>query len=131
VASKLRPQQGPEQSDKTDFVSQQLPENRDYLEYELIGSPANTRSGADLSQQQLGDLNHFSIGVISMAKAYDALRDENRLTPPDAKTRIACDGKWQLNVVDPDGTRLEYEEYSNVQPPCCSKFTAQHPSPPE
>ncbi|MDE0852994.1 MAG: VOC family protein [Nevskia sp.] len=115
------------QPGKTDFVSQQLPDGRDYLEYELIGGPLNSRGAANLSQRQPGDLNHFSVGVVNIARAYDTLKAANRLTPPDAVTRIACDGKWQLNVLDPDGTRLEYEELSNVQPPCCSDFTQPNP----
>ena len=118
-------------ADKTDFVSQQTPESHDYLEYELVGRPGNTRAGVDLSQRQLGDLNHFSIGVVSIAKAYDLLKATNRLTPPEATTRMARDGKWQLSVFDPDGTRLEYEEFSNVRAPCCSEFTAPNPSPSE
>jgi len=59
------------------------------------------------------------------------LKAQNRLAPPDTKTQIGRDGKWQLNVYDPDGTRLEYMEFSNVQPPCCSQFTAPNPSPSE
>jgi len=119
------------QPGKTDFVSQQMPESHEYLEYELAGSPSNSRPASDLTQQQLGDFNHLSIGVLSIAKAYDNLKAMNRLTPSNAQTRIARDGKWQLNVLDPDGTRLEYEEFSNVRPPCCSEFTAPNPSPSE
>ncbi len=109
---------------KIDWVSQQTPESHDWLEYMLTG-------GEDISQHQLGVLNHFSIGIVSMSKTYDTLKAEGRLVPPDSKTRIGRDGKWQLNIYDPDGTRLEYMEFSSVRPPCCSQFTAPNPSPSE
>jgi catechol 2,3-dioxygenase-like lactoylglutathione lyase family enzyme len=119
------------QPDKTDWVSQQTPESHDWLEYMLIGDPSNTRSATDISQHQLGVLNHLSIGVVSMSKTYDTLKAANRLAPPDAHSQLGKDGKWQLNLFDPDGTRLEFMEFSNVRPPCCSEFTAPNPSPSE
>ena len=32
------------------------------------------------------------------------------------------DGKWQLNLYDPDFTRVELMEFQPVQKPCCSDF---------
>jgi catechol 2,3-dioxygenase-like lactoylglutathione lyase family enzyme len=116
--------------DKTDWVSQQTPESHDWLEYMLTSGPSGGGI-QDISQHQLGVLDHLSIGVVSMSKTYDTLKAANRLAPPDAKTQIGRDGKWQLNIYDPDGIRLEYMEFSNVQPPCCSDFTAPNPSPSE
>jgi catechol 2,3-dioxygenase-like lactoylglutathione lyase family enzyme len=118
------------QPDKTDWVSQQTPESHDWLEYMLTSGPSGGGI-QDISQHQLGVLNHLSIGVVSMPQTYDTLKAANRLAPPDAKTQIGKDGKWQLNLYDPDGTRLEYMEFSNVRPPCCSEFTAPNPSPSE
>jgi catechol 2,3-dioxygenase-like lactoylglutathione lyase family enzyme len=118
------------QPDKTDWVSQQTPESHDWLEYMLTSGPSGGGI-QDVSQRQLGVLDHLSIGVVSMEKTYDALKAANRLAPPDSKTQIGKDGKWQLNVYDPDGIRLEYMEFSNVRPPCCSEFTAPNPSPSE
>jgi hypothetical protein len=37
-------------------------------------------------------------------------------------------GKWQLNVYDPDLTRLELMEFKPLRKPCCSDFTGPHPS---
>jgi len=37
------------------------------------------------------------------------------------------DGKWQLNVYDPNGTRVELMEFTPKEKPCCSEFTAPHP----
>jgi catechol 2,3-dioxygenase-like lactoylglutathione lyase family enzyme len=116
--------------DKIDWVSQQMPESHDWLEYMLTSGPSGGGI-QDVSQHQLGVLDHLSIGVVSMSKTYDMLKAANRLAPPDSKTQIGKDGKWQLNVFDPDGIRLEYMEFSNVQPPCCSQFTAPNPSPSE
>ena len=118
------------QPGETDWVSQQTPESHDWLEYMLTSG----RSGGgiqDVSQKQLGVLNHLSIGVVSMSKTYDTLKAANRLAPPDAHSQLGKDGKWQLNLFDPDGTRLEFMEFSNVRPPCCSEFTAPNPSPSE
>lgn len=106
-----------------DWVSQQTPNGHDWLEYML------THGSAEMSQRQLGVMNHFSIGVVNMQKAYQMLKGANRLVPADSHPQLGKDGKWQLNVFDPDGTRVEYMEYSNVRPPCCSKFTAPNPTP--
>jgi len=38
------------------------------------------------------------------------------------------DGKRQLNVFDPDLTRIELMEFKPAEKPCCSDFTAPHPS---
>lgn len=112
------------QPGRTDWVSQQTPESHDWLEYMMTGNEP-------LSRHQMGVQNHFSIGVVSMEKTYAALQTANRIVPPTEKKVIGKDGKWQLNVYDPDGTRVEYMEFSNVQPPCCSEFTVPNPSPSE
>jgi hypothetical protein len=38
------------------------------------------------------------------------------------------DGKWQANLYDPDGTRVELMEFQPVAKPCCSDFTASSPT---
>jgi hypothetical protein len=38
------------------------------------------------------------------------------------------DGKWQANLYDPDGTRVELMEFEPVMKPCCSPFTAGSPA---
>jgi len=116
--------------DKIDWVSQQTPESHDWLEYMLTSGPSGGGI-QDMSQKQLGVLNHLSIGVVSVPKTFDILKAANRLSSPNDHTQIGRDGKWQLNLFDPDGTRLEFMEFSNVQKPCCSDFTAPNPSPSE
>ena len=34
--------------------------------------------------------------------------------------KIGRDGKWQLNLYDPDLTRVEMMEFKPAQTPCCS-----------
>jgi hypothetical protein len=36
------------------------------------------------------------------------------------KPKIGRDGKWQLNLYDPNGTRAELMEMKPVEKPCCS-----------
>ena len=38
------------------------------------------------------------------------------------------DGKTQLNLYDPDLTRVEYMEFTPAGKTCCSEFTAAHPT---
>lgn len=108
-----------------DWVSQQVPNGHDWLEYMLESG------GGEISQRQSGVLDHLSIGVINMEKAVTALSRGDRLDNPHTPMQIGKDGKWQFNLYDPDGTRLELMEFSPVQKPCCSPFTASNPSPTE
>ena len=115
--------------DRTDWVSQQVPEGHDWLEYMLSPLPADAKP--DVMQKQLGVLNHLSIGVVNMEKAVTTLSAEGRLDNQHTPMQIGRDGKWQYNLFDPDQTRLELMEYSNVEKPCCSEFTAENPTPAE
>jgi catechol 2,3-dioxygenase-like lactoylglutathione lyase family enzyme len=109
--------------EKTDWVSQQVPEGHDWLEYMLEGG------NGEISQRQLGVLNHLSLGVVNMEKAVTTLESEGRLDNQHTGMQIGKDGKWQYNLFDPDQTRLELMEFTPVQKPCCSPFTAENPSP--
>lgn len=115
--------------DKTDWVSQQVPDGNDWLEYMLTSGPSGSGIPANISQQQLGVLNHFSLGVVNMEKAVTTMSSEDRLGDEPARPQIGRDGKWQFNVYDPDRTRVELMEYSAVEKPCCSDFTAANPKP--
>jgi hypothetical protein len=80
-----------------------------------------------VDQRQLGVLNHFSIGVPNMEEAVTTLYREDRLSPRHDGPRMGLDGKWQANLYDPDGTRVELMEFQPVMKPCCSAFTADSP----
>jgi catechol 2,3-dioxygenase-like lactoylglutathione lyase family enzyme len=113
-----------------DWVSQQVPNGHDWLEYMLTSGPSGGGI-QDVSQKQLGVLNHLSIGVVNMEKAVTTLDSEDRLKNEHTGMQIGKDGKWQYNLFDPDGTRLELMEYAPVEKPCCSPFTAPNPAPAE
>jgi hypothetical protein len=98
----------------------------DWLEYMIPTNP-------ELTQAQRGVLNHFALGVHNMQAAYTKLWKDDRLRgQADAHgqqtvPKIGRDAKWQLNLIDPDGTRAEVMEFHAIGKPCCSPFTAADP----
>jgi catechol 2,3-dioxygenase-like lactoylglutathione lyase family enzyme len=115
--------------DKIDWVSQQVPDGHDWLEYMLTSGPSGSGIPAKVSQKQLGVLNHLSIGVVNMEKAVTTLDAGGRINGEHSPMQMGKDGKWQFNSYDPDGTRVELMEYGAVEKPCCSPFTAANPTP--
>lgn len=113
---------------KTDWVAMQVPDGTDWLEYMLTSGVSGSGAPVHISQNALGELNHLSVGVPNMAAAVATLKSENRVGPRASGPQIGKDGKWQFNEFDPDGTRLEYMEFTPVRTPCCSPFTGPHPS---
>ena len=96
--------------DRTDWVDMRVPDGTDWLEYML-----NVRNP---SPRTLGVMHHFGLGVASVEAANQRLLD--RGVTPAEKPKIGRDGKWQLNLYDPDLTRVELMEPKPVQTPCCS-----------
>lgn len=117
---------GAMQEGATDWVSQQVPDGRDWLEYMLVG-PGSTVSPGALDANLLGVLDHLSLGVPNMEAAFTTLHAGDRLPPRNDGPKIGRDGKWQVNLYDPDGTRVELMEFAAVAKPCCSPFTAPDP----
>lgn len=117
---------GAMQPDHLDWVSQQVPDGHDWLEYMLVGDRSTTPL-SKVDQRELGVLNHFSIGVPNMEQAVTTLIREDRLSPRHDGPQMGKDGKWQANLYDPDGTRVELMEFQPVTKPCCSPFTADSP----
>jgi catechol 2,3-dioxygenase-like lactoylglutathione lyase family enzyme len=115
---------------KVDWVSQQTPDGHDWLEYMLETGPAGSASAAQLTQHQLGVLDHVSIGVHSVDEAYKTLKDGGRLAgvQADNGTKIGRDGKGQFNMYDPDEIRIELMNFHATEKPCCSRFTAEDPT---
>ena len=112
---------GGRQPDETDWVSQQVPEGQDWLEFML-----RIKEPVDLHQSGMSD--HFSLGEEKMTDALAALARNGCEGPNCTKTQIGRDGKMQLNLFDPDMTRVEFMEFKPTQKPCCSDFTAEHPT---
>ncbi len=113
---------------RLDWVSQQVPDAHDWVEYMLVKDPG-PGIPASMSQHQLGVLDHLSIGEISVDTAYATLKASGRLVNVvnDGRTQMGKDGKGQFNFYDPDGVRLELMNFHATEKPCCSAFTAQDP----
>jgi catechol 2,3-dioxygenase-like lactoylglutathione lyase family enzyme len=107
--------------DETDWVSLQVPDGTDWLEYML-----NQPQHPDL--QLTGVMNHFSLGVADMSKAQALLESHGWKPHGEEHAQMGRDGKRQLNVFDPDFTRIELMEFKPAEKPCCSDFTGPHPS---
>lgn len=106
-----------------DWVSQQTPDSRDWIEYML------TRDPAKVSQRTLGVMDHVAIGETSVFDTYKVLAAANRLGQThDPAPKMGKDGKGQFNMYDPDGTRLELMNFRATEKPCCSAFTAEDPA---
>jgi catechol 2,3-dioxygenase-like lactoylglutathione lyase family enzyme len=117
------------QDDKVDWVSQQMPDGRDWLEYMLTSGPSGSGIPATMTQHNLGVLDHFSIGEKSVTDAYKVLEAGNRLGGVhDPAPKIGKDGKNQFNMYDPDGIRSELMNFHATEKPCCSPFTAEDPA---
>jgi catechol 2,3-dioxygenase-like lactoylglutathione lyase family enzyme len=115
--------------DKIDWVSQQAPDSHDWLEYMLTSGPSGSGIPSNITQHQLGVLDHLSIGEVSVLDTYKALAAANRLGGVhDNAPKIGKDGKGQFNMYDPDGTRLELMNFHATEKPCCSPFTAEDPA---
>jgi catechol 2,3-dioxygenase-like lactoylglutathione lyase family enzyme len=106
---------------ETDWVSLQVPDGTDWLEY-MLNQPAHP----DL--QTTGVLNHISFGVADMKQAQALLESHGWKEQGKEHPQIGRDGKWQLNFYDPDLTRIELMEFKPAQKPCCSEFTGPHPT---
>lgn len=106
---------------ETDWISLQVPDGTDWLEY-MLNQPAHP----DL--RLTGVMNHFSLGVVDMKKAQALLESHGWKEHDGEHAQMGRDGKRQLNVFDPDFTRIELMEFTPAEKPCCSDFTGPHPS---
>ena len=115
--------------DKIDWVSQQVPDSHDWMEYMLVDGPG-PGIPPDMTQRTLGVLDHLSIGEVSVDDAFAKLKASGLLAGVDAMThtQIGRDGKGQYNLFDPDGIRLELMNFHATEKPCCSAFTASDPA---
>lgn len=112
--------QGGMKDGETNWVSMQVPDGTDWIEYMLNVDPK-----AD--QRLRGVMNHIALGVPSVKEA--AIQLEKNGVKLTEQPKIGRDGKWQLNLYDPDLTRVELMEFTPVEKPCCSEFTGTHPKP--
>ncbi len=112
---------------KTEWVSQQVPDGHDWMEYMMTRGTSGIPS--DMTQRELGVMDHIAVGENSVPDAYKVLQASNRLDGHhDPAPKIGADGKYQFNMYDPDGTRTELMNFHATEKPCCSPFTAEDPS---
>jgi catechol 2,3-dioxygenase-like lactoylglutathione lyase family enzyme len=109
---------GGRKDDETSWVDMQVPDGTDWIEYML-----NVPDNAD--HHTLGVMNHIALGVPDIKAAREQLIKNG--WKPGEEPKIGRGGKWQLNVYDPDETRVEFMEFAPVQKPCCSEYTGPHP----
>lgn len=107
--------------DQTDWVDMQVPDGTDWMEYMLNVSP-------DADKKERGVMNHIALGVADIKSVTERLREDD-LVPILEEPQIGRDGKWALDVYDPDGTRVEFMEFTPARDPCCHPYTAPHPKP--
>ena len=106
--------------DETNWVDMQVPDGTDWIEY-MLNVPANA------DHHTLGVMNHIALGVPDIHAAQQQLIKNGWKGTEQPK--IGRDGKWQLNLYDPDETRVELMEFTPVEKPCCSEYTGPHPKP--
>lgn len=105
---------------ETNWVDMQVPDGTDWIEY-MLNVPA------DADKRTLGVMNHIALGVPDVREAANQLEKAGvKLTE---QPKIGKDGKWQLNLYDPDQTRVELMEFTPVEKPCCAEYTGPHPKP--
>ncbi|HWY08645.1 MAG TPA: VOC family protein [Candidatus Acidoferrales bacterium] len=104
--------------DETNWVDMQVPDGTDWIEY-MLNVPANA------DHHTLGVMNHIALGVPDIHAAQQQLIKNGWKGTEQPK--IGRDGKWQLNLYDPDDTRVELMEFTPVEKPCCSEYTGPHP----
>jgi len=110
--------QGGFKDDGLDWYEIQVPDGDNWIEFML-----NIPDNAD--HKELGVQNHFSLGVKDIHVEAELLRKHGlqKFDGPE----IGRDGKWGLDVYDPDATRVEFMEFTPTQTPCCHPYTALHP----
>jgi len=114
--------QGGMKDDKTDWIDMQVPNGTDWIEYMMHGT-------GPITAEQSGVMNHFALGVLNIQQAASALEQRGWHATPRQKAQLGRDGKWQLNLYDPNGTRVELMEFRPVQTPCCAPYTLHAPAP--
>jgi catechol 2,3-dioxygenase-like lactoylglutathione lyase family enzyme len=102
------------------WVDMQVPDGTDWIEYMLRVAP-------DATHKTLGVMNHIALGVPDIHAAQQQLIKNGWKGTEEPK--IGRDGKWQLNLYDPDETRVELMEFKPTKEPCCSAYTGPHPGP--
>ena len=106
-----------------DWVMMQVPDGSDWIEYMLYLPEQPTR-------QALASADHIAPGVTSVAELQKRLEERGwKFAPGKDPKVLGVDGKLQLDLNDPDGTRIEFMEFRPIETPCCAPFTGREPGP--
>jgi catechol 2,3-dioxygenase-like lactoylglutathione lyase family enzyme len=88
----------------TSWIYMRVPDGTDHLEYMLVTQPPDRR--------ERGVRHHVCLLVPDIQRAWETVVQRSpsearaALSPPS----IGRNGRWQLNIYDPDGTRIELME---------------------
>jgi len=97
---------------EADWLDMRVPDGTDWVEYMMnVHNP---------TPKQLGVMHHLALGVADVQEGFKTVTGRGLHLPQDPK--IGRDGKWQLNLYDPNYTRTELMEYREAQTPCCSSM---------
>jgi catechol 2,3-dioxygenase-like lactoylglutathione lyase family enzyme len=93
----------------TQWVNMRVPDGTDYLEYMLVTSPPDRR--------QRGTLHHVCLLVPDIQAAWEesARRTASAARAAMSRPNVGVNGRWQLNLYDSDGTRVELMEPFRVR----------------
>jgi catechol 2,3-dioxygenase-like lactoylglutathione lyase family enzyme len=98
--------------DEIKWVDMRVPDGSDWIEY-MLGN-------VNPSPRTRGIMNHMALGVKDIQAADKKVLAHGFM--PGEQPKIGRDGKWQLNLYDPDLTRVEMMEFQPVETPCCSQM---------
>lgn len=104
-----------------DWMSNQVPDGTDWLEYML-----NIQPNATL--KTIGVMDHMSLGTTKMTDVVAALQRNHCEGADCTASKMGRDGKVQLNMYDPDLTRVEFMEFKPSGKVCCSPILGKAPS---
>lgn len=103
-----------------DWIALQVPNGSDWIELMLNPAPSPTL-------KQAGVMYHFSLGEYTMQDALTMLARNHCEGANCTRTLVGRDGKVQLDLFDPDQTRVEFMEFKPIQKPCCTPITGETP----
>jgi catechol 2,3-dioxygenase-like lactoylglutathione lyase family enzyme len=105
-----------------DYQSIQVPDGHDWVEL-MVADGRNFPVGTPRNP------HHFAPGVVSVEDAYILVQKRDPELAKKVHTQEGRDGKGQLNLFDPNHTRVEFMNFKPSAEPCCSAFTADSPDP--
>ena len=95
-----------------DWISMLVPEGHDWVEYMV--------SETEPTIQQLGTMHHYCLETKDVQQVYKTV--VSRGYQPPRPPNIARDGRWLLQLYDPNYTRTEMMIRKPVETPCCTKM---------